>query len=166
MLRKIAFGLIAVAVLWFGVRALVHALASDETLIRLKFENACDGFDHTRMSPILDFLSHDFVDERTGAHRDDVRTHLAGLFFSAKDPKTRGFPYRAEIVPGTLSIEVDPGTKKTAHLRCTIRVMDTSEGGARVALESRLSGELANGEDGWQLVRTLREIDKGSDLLR
>jgi hypothetical protein len=166
MLRKIAFGLIALAVLWIGGRALVHALASDETLIRWKLEDACDGFDRTRMSPILDFLAPSFVDERSGAHRDDVRAYVAGLFFTEKDPKTRAFPYRAEIVPDTLAIEVDPSTKATAHLRCTIRVTDTREGGSRVAQEARLTGELAKSGDGWQLVRTLREIDKGSETLR
>src|SRR3984885_8456734 len=80
MLRKIAIALIAVAIAWFGGRALVHALASDETKIRWKLEDACEGFSNARMSPILDFLAHEFVDETSGYHRDDVRAAVAGAF--------------------------------------------------------------------------------------
>jgi hypothetical protein len=156
MLRKIAFALIALAVLWTGGRALVHALASDETLIRWKFEDACEGFDHTRMSPILDFIAHDFVDQQTGSRRDDIRAGVASVFFSEKDPVTRKFPLRAQVVPETLSIAVDPTDKKSAQLRCTLRIVDTSGGKERLFKEFALVGKLKNGDDGWQLVETTR----------
>lgn len=166
MVKKIAFALIALAIAWFGGRALVHAFASDETLIRWKLEDACEGFNDTRMSPILDFIARDFVDQRTGAHREDVRGRVAGLFFTAKDPKTRKFPYRAEVLPDTLVVEIDAADKKRAVLKCTIRVTDTSAGGQRNALQFHMNGKLVDGADGWQLVEAMRENNEGDDSLK
>jgi hypothetical protein len=161
VLRKIAFGLMALAVLWFGGRVLVHALASNETLIRWKLEDACEGFNDARMSPILDFIARDFLDQSSGAHRDDVRAGAAAAFFTEKDPKTRAFPLRAHVVPDTLAITIDEADKKQAQMRCTIRIVDTSGGGERVVWEFRLNGRLFDGDDGWQLVESRREDDKG-----
>ncbi len=161
MVKKFAFVLIALSIVWFGGRALVHAFASNETLIRWKLEDACEGFNNTRMSPILDFIARDFVDQSSGAHRDDVRGGAAGAFFTEKDPKTRAFPLRAEVVPDTLAIEIDPADKKHAHLGCTIKIIDTSAGAQSTRWEFGLIGQLVNGDDGWQLVETTHDDKKG-----
>jgi hypothetical protein len=162
MLRKITIALIAVAVVWLGGRALVHALVSDETKIRWKLEDACEGFSNARMSPILDFLAHEFVDETSGYHRDDVRASVAGAFFTEKDPQTKKFPYRAIVVPDTLAIELDKTTKGSANLHCTIRITDVRGGKDRAALEFGLIGKMANGDDGWQLVSSVCEKKLGN----
>jgi len=166
MLRKIAIGLIAVAVAWLGGRALVWALASDETQIRWKLEDACEAFGETRMQPILDFLARDFVDEMSGYQRDDVRAAVASVFFTAKDPQTKKFPYRAEVVEGTLAIAMDPAAEDRATLKGTILVTDTTGGGERKAWEFQLNGELVDGDDGWQLVRTTHDTSEGNWKLR
>jgi methionine-rich copper-binding protein CopC len=152
MLRKIAFALIALAIAWFAGRALVHALVSDETLIRWKLEDACEGFNRTRMSPILDFIAHDFVEQSSGAHRDDLRAGVASVFFTAKDPETKKFPYVAVVVPDTLTIDLDPAARGRARLRCTIRITDMRGGSERIAWEFKLDGTVVKGDDGWQLV--------------
>jgi hypothetical protein len=166
MLRKIAIALIAVAVAWLGGRALVHALVSDETKIRWKLEDACEGFSNTRMSPILDFLAHDFVDQTSGHPRDDVRAGAASVFFTEKDPETKKFPYRAIVVPDTLAIEIDKVAKDKADLRCTIRITDVRGGKDRVAWEFDLLGKMVDGEDGWQLVSSMCSTKEGGSKLQ
>ncbi len=161
MLRKIAIALIAVAIVWLGGRALVHALVSDETKIRWKLEEACEGFTATRMGPILDFLAPDFVEASSGKPRAEVRAAVASVFFTAKDPQTKKFPYVAIIVPDTLTVEKDPGDDDKARLRCTIRITDTRGGEERIAYEFKLDGTLVDGDDGWQLMDARADKLKG-----
>lgn len=157
MLRKIGLALVAAGVLWLGIRALVRALASDATRIRWNIEDACEGFSDARMAPILDVLARDFVDDTAGARRDDVRTGAAYEFFTEKDPRTRQFPLRAELVPGSLLVDVKDGSPRTAQARFTIRVTDTRGGGARTVWEFRVTGSMIDGDEGWQLTRSTHQ---------
>jgi hypothetical protein len=161
MLRKVAIALIALAIVWLGGRALVHALVSDETKIRWNLEEACEGFTEARMSPILGFLAPDFVEESSGRPRAEVRAAVASVFFSAKDPQTKKFPYVAIVVPDTVVIDRDPGDEDKARLRCSIRITDTRGGGERIAYEFKLDGMLVDGDDGWQLVNARADKVQG-----
>lgn len=165
MLRKIAIALIALAVVWLGGRALVQALVSEETKIRWRLEEACEGFTNERMGPILDFLAQDFVEESHGAHRQDVRAGVASVFFSAKDPETKDFPYVAIVVPDTLAVDFDTGDEDKARLRCSIRITDTRGNEDRIAWEFKLDGMMIDGDDGWQLVNARADLIKGSSRL-
>jgi hypothetical protein len=165
VLRKIAIALILLAVVWLGGRALVHALVSDETQIRWKLEAACEGFNEERMNPILDFLAPDFIEESHGARRQDVRAGVASVFFSAKDPQTKEFPYVAIVVPETLTVDFDTGDEDKARLRCSIRITDTRGDEDRIAWEFKLDGTVVDGDDGWQLVNARADLVKGSSRL-
>lgn len=165
-MRKLALFVVLIALAWIGVRELVRTLASDEDKIRARLEAACEGFGNARMNPILEFLSPAFVDETSGFHRDDVRGAIASAFFSEKDPETKGFPYRAVVVPDSLVIEVGKPAEKSAEVRFTIRITDTRGGRDRVAWEFGLTGVMSDGNDGWQLVRASHDTSSGSWKLR
>lgn len=166
-MRRIAFLLIGVALLWLGGRALWLALRSDEDEIRTRLEAACEGFGEARMNPILEFLSPAFVDETSGFHRDDVRAAIAGAFFQEKDPVTKGFPYRAAVVPDSLAIDVAARPEGgTAEVRFSVRITDTRGGEERTAWEFALKGSLQDGDDGWQLVRATHDTSSGNWKLR
>jgi hypothetical protein len=154
------------ALAWIGGRALIEGLRSDEAKIQAKLEAACAGFGDARMNPILDFLARDFVDETSGFHREDIRAAIAGAFFSEKDPETKGFPYRATVVPDALVIEAGKPAAESAEVRFTIRITDTRGGTERVAWEFALKGVMTKGDDGWQLVRASHQTASGNWKLR
>jgi hypothetical protein len=165
-MRRIALALVAVALAWIGGRALFDALRSDESKIRARIEAACEGFGATRMNPVLELFAQDFVDETSGFHREDVRRAVAGAFFSEKDPKTRGFPHRAALVPDSLVIERAQDSSDKAAVRFAIRITDTSGDSERTSLEFTVAGTMVDGDDGWQLARVTHDRVAGSWKLR
>ena len=166
MFRKIGLLLVGVSVLLIGGRAVLRALASDETKIQLKLEEACEGFSDARMNPILEFLARDYVDETSGFHRDDVRGAVAAAFFQEKDPTTKKFPFRASVVPDTLKIEVDKYGSKSAKITFVVRITDTKGGQERNAWEFSVDGTMKDGDDGWQLATSSHDTRSGSARLR
>lgn len=165
MVKKIGLVLMAVAVLVLGGRALLRALASDETKIRLALEEACEGFGSARMDPVLAFVARDFVDDTTGFEREDLRAALASAFFQEKDPATKGFPYRASAPPESVAVTVQPD-RGEATIRFLVRVVDVRGGGERTAWEFTVDGRMRRGDDGWQLVRSTHETRTGSARLK
>jgi len=163
MVRKVGLLLIGVSVLLLGGRALLRALASDESKIRMRLEEACEGFGDARMNPILEFLARDFVDETSGFHRDDVRGAVAAAFFQEKDPQTKKFPYRAEVVPETLTVAVEAESARVAFV---IRIVNTAGDARRTAWEFAVDGTMRDGDDGWQLARCTHDTRSGSSRLR
>lgn len=163
---RIGIGLLVLALLWIGGRALVDALASDETKIRRRIETACEGFDDTRMDPLLELLARDFQDETSGFDRANVREGVAAIFFQAKDPATKGFPYRARLLPDSLDVVVEPDEPPRARVRFTIEVVDTRGGGERAAWSAEIDGAFVDGDDGWQMRRSTHTTTKGNWRLR
>lgn len=163
---RLGLGLLVAALLWIGGRALVDALASDETKIRRRIETACEGFGDTRMDPVLDLLARDFVDETSGFERANVREGVAAIFFQSKDPQTKGFPYRARLVPESLDVAVEPSDPPEARVRFTVEVVDTRGGGERTAWSAAIDGAFVDGEDGWQMRRSTHTTTKGNWRLR
>jgi len=157
--KRILLGLAAAAVLWIGGRALVRALASDETKVRRVIETMADGFDRTRMDPILAGLSRDFADESSGATRQDVREGLAYLFLTAKDEKTKAFPYRAQVSIGRLAVH-----RPTAECDADVRFVDLRGGKEAPAWEIAAHLELVRGDDGWVIRRSRYETRSGRML--
>ena|ERR1051326_3597878 len=166
MIHRGLFAILASICLWFAGRALVHALVSDETSIRWKIEAACAGFDATRMNPILDLLAPDYREETLGFSREDVRGAVASIFFSEKDPRTKRFPYRIELVADDLAIDVEKPDAKRARVALHARVVDTRDGGARNAWEFRVNGTMEKYGDGWRLTSSTHETVTGSFRLR
>jgi hypothetical protein len=166
MIQRLGVTIIATACLWFGGRAIVRWLASDETKIRWRIESACEGFGATRMDPILELFAREFRDETSGATRDDLRAGIAAAFFQEKDPQTKKFPYRAVVPREELSIEVSKSDPKTATVRFLTRIVDTRGGKERIAWEFRANGAFKHGDDGWQLVSTSHVTSTGNSRLR
>lgn len=158
MKRAIAIVLAALA-LWIGGRALVGALASDETKIRRIVETMADGFDRTRMDPILDGLDQSYVDETSGATRQELREALAYLFFTAKDETTKAFPYRAKVEIGPVAVH-----RPTADCAAEVRFVDLRGGKETPAWEIGVRLELARGDDGWKIVKSRYETRTGRML--
>ena len=158
MKRALALAVAAFA-LWIAGRAVLRALASDETKIRRVLETMTDGFDRTRMDPILGGLARDYVDETSGATRQELREGLAYLFFTAKDEATKAFPYRARVEVGTVDVHAP-----AAACEALVRFVDLRGGKEAPAWEIAVHLELARGEDGWRISRSKHETRSGRML--
>lgn len=110
-MRRVLLSIGALVILWFGGRALVRLFASDETKIRWTVDAMIDGFNATRMDPVLSGLDREFLDESFGADREMVRSACAYLFFQAKDPETKKFLYRAEWKTSSIDIVAGSGNE-------------------------------------------------------
>lgn len=157
--------LLALVALFFVVRAVVHALASDDTQIRWLVEDMSEGFSDTRMNPILSGLALEFTDEGTGARKDDVRAGLAQLFLQRKDPKTKRFPYRARIEREGFTVSVQRGETNSAAADFTL-VCEESDGedAWRSAWKAQVHAELEDGPGGWKIRRTRVDTLEGKRL--
>lgn len=153
-MKRLLLGLLALVALFFLVRALVHAFASDDTKIRWLIEDMSEGFGETRMNPILAGLAHEFVDDGSGARKDDVRAGLAQLFLQRKDPKTRKFPYRARIVQEGFTVSVHSAETKSAEADFVL-VLEQSAGEEwHEAWKAQVHAQLAEDSGDWFIQRT------------
>ena len=158
-MKRVLLLVAAVAALWIGGRAALRALASDETKIRRLVETMADGFDRTRMDPVLAGLSKDFVDETSGATRQEVREALAYLFLTAKDETTKGFPYRARLEVGKVEVH-----RPAAACAAVVRFVDLRGGKESPAWEIGVRFELERGDDGWRIRKSKYETRSGRML--
>lgn len=163
-MKRILFVLAAALVLFFVGRAIVRALASDETKIRRLVEDMRDGFDRTRMDPILVAFAEGFHDDTSGADRSSVREALAYLFLTAKDPETKGFPYRVEVEIDKLEIGTEAAGSKRADCDLRARFFDLRGDEDTLAWEIAIDSRWVHGEYGWRIVQTRYETKSGRML--
>lgn len=158
-MKRILLVAIAAAILFFGGRALYRALASDETRIGWVIDDMVEGFNHTRMNPILAGLDVSFLDDTYGVDRDTLRAAAAQLFFEAVDPVTKQFLYRAEC---TVEKLVVTDASATANLEARFFVRK----GESEALEWRASveGELREQDGDWRFVRSRTTTVEGERI--
>jgi len=155
-MKRVLFGVLAIVLLWFGVRAIVHFFASDETKIRWVVEDMVDGFNDTRMNPIMTGLAQDFVDESSGHKykKDDVRAGLAQMFLQRKDPKTKRFPFRVQVPEEEFHVQVQRVEPRTAELDL-VAYFDESAGEEwHPQGKIQVHAELLLGPDGWKIRHT------------
>jgi hypothetical protein len=147
------------AALFLAGRAIVRGLASDETKIRRVVEPMADGFDRTRMDPVLDGLTRDFEDETSGATRQEMREALAYLFFEAVDEHTKRFAYRVDVEVRRVAVD-----GLSAECEMNARFVDLRSGGAAPAWEIAVTAKFTRGDDGWRIRRTKHTTTSGERL--
>lgn len=152
--RRLALLLSLAVVLGFGLRALVRALASDETRIRWRVEEMAEGFDATRMNPILAGLAHDFVDDGSGATKEELRAALAQAFLQRKDPVTKAFPWRVKLREGEPRARVAGGEPRTAEFDTELAFEESHGAEWTPCWRVRVHAELIDTDDGWKIRRT------------
>ena len=152
-MRRLLFIVAGALALYLGGRALVHALASHETRVRWVIDDMVDGFNATRMNPILDGLDRDFLDDTWGADRDTVRAAAAHLFFDAVDPQTKRFLYRAEWEPQSVVVSGD--VSPVATVAFEVRFFELEGESESLAWKVRIEGDMhLDPERDWCFART------------
>jgi hypothetical protein len=150
-MKRILLVLVGAAALIFGGRALYRALASDETRIGWVIDDMVEGFNDTRMKPILAGLDKSFLDDTYGADRELVRAAAAHLFFQALDPETKRFLYRAECTVEAIVV-ADGASEATATFEA--RFFERRGEDEELAWRARVEGELLEFEGDWRFVRS------------
>ena len=163
-MRRILLVLLALVALFLGIRALVHALASEDTKIRWLLEDMTEGFNDTRMNPILRGLGAEFTDDGSGAHKADVRAGLARLFLQRKDPQTKKFPYRAAIAPEGFTVSVHEGETPSAEAEFVLVIEESAGEEWHAAWKARVKAQLGCDSGDWLLARTRVDTLEGRPL--
>lgn len=151
MPRPLLIALLAVLALLVGVPRLRRALASDEQKIAWRLESMAEGFNATRSARVLSGFAADFRDEG-GFTREDVHQALVYLFFNEIDPKTKQFRMRVELPEDRLSIELTGEDRANVSLAARFWIRDGDE--EELYWDALISGEMRDGENGWQFERS------------
>lgn len=167
MRRALKFALAGLALV-LAFQALRHFLASEETRIRWRIEAMMNGFNDTRLSPALSGVGAEWRDRTRRVDRQRLADGLRYLFFQEKDPDTKRFPYRVELEPGTLVIEVDPTTRTRAEVAFEARFLALSRGEWRPTWRVRVRTEMHKHENlGWQMQESEHEtLESDGRLMR
>lgn len=160
MKRVLLVVVAAVALLLVG-RALVRALASHETRIEWVIDDMLEGFNETRMNPILAGLDREFLDDTWGADRETVRAAAAHLFFNELDHQTKKFLFRAEWTKESIAVTGDEAPR--ADVVFETRFFETKGEREELAWRIRVEGEMHLNPDGeWCFARTRTTTVEGA----
>jgi hypothetical protein len=162
--RRVLLVLLALVALFLGVRAIVHALASEDTKVRWLLEDMSEGFNDTRMNPILAGLGAEFTDDGSGARKADVRAGLARLFLERKDPLTKRFPFRAAIQREGFTVSVHTGETPSAEADFVLAFEESAGEEWHGAWKAQVHAQLACDSGDWFLVRTRVDTLEGRPL--
>jgi hypothetical protein len=164
-MKRALFALLALVLLWFVVRAIVHAFASDERKIRWVVEDMADGFNETRMNPIMSGLAEDFLEDSWGADKALARAGLAQMFLQSKEALTKKFPYRVEIPEEEFHVQVHDGEPRTAEFDLLAKFDESKAGEWSARWQTKVHAQLVLGPGGWK-IRSARMNDGQGQRLR
>jgi hypothetical protein len=161
--KKLALGAAAALALLLIGRRVYLALLSDETRIRRLLGAMIEEFNDGDLGAVADGLAHDFRDLTTGLDREGLLGVLRYAVFQERDPRTRRFALRVEVVDERLDIRVDGDSARAAF---GVRVLRLVDGEPAETREGEVDAELRRGEPGWQLIRARHTWQPGGRRLR
>jgi len=154
--------LLGVAVLSFGGRALVRALASDETKIRWLVERMVAGYAEGDVGDCIGAFAPDWTHEGHEITRELLRGALIQTS-RERDPATKQSLSRVDIVEDMLSVTVEGDS---ARLACEADFSRLRKGTWEPTWTMRAEADLTRGEDGWKIVRSRHQDLRGTELGR
>jgi len=155
--------LLAAVIVVFGARAIVRALASDETKIRWRIESMAEGYNSGDVGDAIGPLAKDWKHEGFPYGREDVRGELVREFFQERDKKTGKPTHKVELDEDTLQVDVQ-GDAATLQVEASFQEKDGEAWVER--WRARIHGDLAKGENGWFFHHTSHEDLVGTPLSR
>mgnify|MGYP000846277006 CR=1 FL=1 len=163
-MKRIVLAVFALVLVFFGGRALLRALASDETKIQRLVATMVEGFNDTRNDPIREGLDVNFQDENYGVDRDLVRVALAQIFLEAKDPATKKFLYHAEHTVGP--IVITQGESGVPRATTDLEVAFSKRKGEvfEPAWTIRVHATLEKKDGDWRFFRTATSTVSGAQI--
>ena len=160
MARYLSLAALALLFAWGGC-VLWRRLASDETQIRWRIEEAAEAFNAGRPGSAVAPLADAWFDRSSGIHKDTLHQMLVALVFQEKDEKGR-FRCSVEVPRETLVIEVQEGGKAHATLEAAFFRKRTALREPELQWRAAVEADLVDGEDGWQIVSTEHRTLEGA----
>ncbi|MGE3171176.1 MAG: nuclear transport factor 2 family protein [Planctomycetota bacterium] len=155
--RVLLFAALA-AVAWFGGRAVVRALASDETRIGWLLQGEAASFNGAAMLSVLGSFAPDYRETTVGIDRQALRAALLWAFQNRRDRATGRFLYRVELPAEELQVTVDGDRARAAF---ALRLFEGLDAAAVLRWELAVEAELERGQDGWRVARSRHETVTG-----
>ncbi len=141
---------------YFGGRAVLAALASDETKIGQLFADEAAAFNASAAMSVLANFGPDWRDETAGLSRQDLQRGLLWLFQNRRDPGTRRFLHRVAV--GELTVDVQ-GERAAAVVPLVLyQGLDAEE---RTVWELRVAADLGKRDGSWRIERSRHETLSG-----
>jgi hypothetical protein len=163
-MRKLLIAALAGGALFIAISFLVRAFESPETKIRRRLEQMAADFDGGRAGPCARGLAEEFVDTTTGAGVGDVHAVLVRMTFAERDPKTNEFLHRVAFPEDSMAIRLDAADPERATVDL-VAVFEEKRGSEwKVEWRVAIAAEMAEGDDGWQVLRTTHETLEGARL--
>jgi len=132
----------------------IRQLASEEQRIAWLVADVAEGFNATRMRPVISAFADEYVDEGSGTTRDRVRDVLVHLYFREIDPKSKRFRFRVEIPAEELTVELLEGEPQRAMLGLHAIFHCLERGEEVVYWDAHVRAELEERDGSWKFVRT------------
>ena len=158
MIRRLLAGILILVGLVWGVGQLRYMIASPETRIRMRIERMALGFNTTKMAGALGGFARDYRDADSGTDKERVKQILLHFFFREIDPTTKRFRMRVEVPEEELSVSLDPDDESRAVVQLRAVFYEREGDSEELYWDARVTAEMAEGEDGWQILRT-REVN-------
>ena len=166
--RRVLLALIVLSALVLSIQRLRSWLASEPTRIRWRLEEMVEGFNETRLGPCLRGLAEDWRDAGGEVDRALLADYLRSLFFNERDPESGRFPYRAELEPEALEIELDGEREDRARVVAVVGFSTLAGGEWSPTWRVRVRAELEKHPRlGWQARRSEHEtLESDGRLVR
>ena len=123
-----------------------------------------DGFNETRMNPIMSGLAQDFLEDSWGADKELARAGLAQMFLQSKDALTRDFPYRVEIPEEDFRVQLADGEPRKAELDLVARFEKSNGEEWSAHWKAKVHAQLELGPGGWKIHRARLDTVEGQRL--
>ncbi len=154
MLRRAFLIISGLALLVLVSGFFIRRFASEDQRIAWLVADVAEGFNATRMRPVIRAFADDYVDEGSGTTRDRVRDILRHLYFREIDPTSKRFRFRVEIPADELTIELPEGEPQRAMLGLHAIFYCLEQGAEVVYWDARIRAELEERDGSWKFVRT------------
>lgn len=162
MAKRILFALIALVVLFLGARSLLRFFSSDETKIRRLVAQMEEAYNAGKPGSCVGPLSKDWRHE---GYELDRELLLGALFQAARerDKETRQLRTRVEVDEQAVVVTVD-GEHATLATEATF--FRLRAGAWEESWRMRIEAELSDGDDGWEIVKSRHQDERGTHLGR
>jgi hypothetical protein len=162
MFRKILLLALALGALWVVGAWLVELLTSDETKIRRLVADMEEAYNAGSPGSCVGPLARDWRHE---GYEVDRELLLGGLFQAARerDRETKQLRTRVEVDEDAMEVTVEG---EHAALACDAVFSRLRAGQWNETWRAHLEAELADGDDGWKIVRSRHRDLRGTHLGR
>jgi hypothetical protein len=155
-MQRIIIAAIALGLVGLGVQRFLRSLASPQESIGWQLEEMVEGFNATRMRPVIGGFAKSYVDEGTGVDRQDMMRILAGLFFTEIDPDTKAFRLHATLPVEDFVVTLDETNATLASASFRLVFTDTFKGATTLYWDASVTVQLLQDVDGWAITSSER----------